>query len=539
MVRGITTARTVVRAVVAFRHAEARVGLFGPPRAGSFFAVRTLLASALMLAACGRPDRADDPAAEAAEALLPRNTGPDAIVVRIPRAGGVARAYLYPRLDSAIWTAAAPAPAPARALGFDDQAGSFLYVDARGAPVRLSLRSGAATATRRPRLVDPRSGDGTAVYGLTDSGVVARLTPTGRWTLVPPGRPREVLPQGDGSLIVVGERGKDAVLWHLWPPETRIVDSARVAGMAGSRRLQAGDRVVLIGNSRVAAVRGRDLAPGREVDLEGTVAAAVSTPSGDRVYVALRGSGRLQVVPRDAADDIEEIELPGEVSELRMDPLGRHLLARPVKGDSALVIAVGSQTVRGAVATQWRADLPLVAPDGHLVLAAGSDARVVDGETLAPLRTLRGAGRDFWYVTSWNGFRPRDARLDEPVQFEGADSAAPGRDSVDPQGAFAGAAPDSSLPPTGGPQPPGAVEAAGAARGAVWYVSLASHSTEDAARAEAERTVAAGTSASVLRGNAGGRLVFRVVVGPYATRAEAEQAGAASGRSHWLFSSTP
>jgi hypothetical protein len=497
--------------------------------------VRTLIAVAFLLVACGRSDRTSDTVVQEADALLPRNTGPDAIVLRIPRTGGAARAYLYPRIDSAIWTAAAAAPAPAHALAFDADAGTLLYLDARGAPVRLNLRSGTATATRRPKLGGAASDDGSAVYGLTDSGTVARLTPTSRWTLIPPSRAREVLPQSDGSVIVVGEQGKDALLWHLWPPETRIVDSARIPGMAGSRRLQAGDRVIFVGEARVTAVRGRDLEPGRVIDLDGQVGPVAATPSGDRVYVALRGERQLQVVPRDGSDDIEEIELPGEVSELRMDPLGRYLLARPSKGDSAWVIALGSQSVRGAVATQWRPDLPLVAPDGRLLLAAGNDVRVVDAETLTPSATARGAGRDFWHVVSWNGFRPRDSRLDAPVQFETGDSAAEGfSDSVDPGGAFSGATP---LPAE--PAPPDPTPQAAPAHAPVWYVSLASHATEVAARAEAERVVIGGVPAMVQRGDAGGRVVFRVVVGPYTTRGAAEGAGAASGRSHWVFSSTP
>lgn len=499
--------------------------------------MRTLLASALLLVACGRSDRPADPATQDASLSPVASAGPDAIVLRIPRAGGTARAYLYPRLDSAVWSAPG-APAAARALGFDSDAGSLVYVDGKGVPVRLGLRSGVASATRRPKLVATASEDGSAIYGVTDSGAVARITPTGRWTLVTPARARDVLPQADGSLIVAGERGKDAMLWHLWPPETRIVDSVRVPGMARARRLQAGDRLVLVGDSSVTAVRGRDLVAGRVVELDGATGPAAATPSGDRVYVALRGTRELHVVPRDAEDDVETIELPGEISELRMDPLGRYLLARPTSGDSAWVISLGTQKVLGAVATQWRVDLPLVAPDGRLLLVSGNDVRIVHAETLAPGGTVRGAARDFWYIASWNGFRPRDSRLDEPVRFATGDSAlvdsaaASGPDSADPSGAFSGALPQ------GDPQPPAPGATPAATRAPAWYVSLASHGSEDVARAEAERIVVAGVSASVQRGEASGRVVYRVVVGPYPTRSDAERAGTASGRSYWIFSGT-
>ena len=501
--------------------------------------MRTLLALALLLVACGRSDHTGGPATQDASLTSVAAAGPDAVILRIARVGGTARAYIYPRLDSAVWSASG-VPAPARALGFDGDGGTLVYVDAKGAPVRLDLRSGAASAMRRPKLVVAASEDGSAVYGVTDSGTVARLTPAGRWSLAPPGRARDVLPQGDGSLIVVGERGKDAVLWHLWPPETRIVDSVRVHGMARARRLQAGDRVVLVGDSSVTAVRGRDLAPGRVVELDGATGPATATPSGDRLYVALRGTRELRVVPRDAEDDVETIELPGEIAELRMDALGRYLLAKPMSGDSAWVVSLGTQKVLGVVATQWRSDLPLVAPDGRLLLATGSDVRIVASETLAPAGSARGAGRDFWHVVSWNGFRPRDSRLDEPVRFATGDSSpidsasATSSDSADPAGAFS----TQPAPPEHGPPAPG-VAAPAAQAAAVWYVSLASHASAEAARAAAERIVVGGVAASVQRGEASGRVVYRVVVGPYPSRGEAERAGAASGRSYWVFSATP
>ena len=528
--------------------------------------MRTLLALALVLVACGRSDRPDDPATHDASPSLTRATGPDPIVLRVARSGGIARAYLYPRLDSAAWTSNAAAPAPERVLGFDADAGQLVFADVKGALVRVDLRSGAVTSTRKPKLVLLASADGQSVFGVTDSGTVARFTPTGRWNFKAPLRPRTLLPQGDGSLVVAADRGESTVLWHLWPPDARIVDSTVISGSAKSVALQAGDRVILVHDASIAAVRGRDLAPSPTVTVDTTILAVESTPSGDRLYVLQRGQKELRVLDRYQGGGGDVVAIPGEAVALRMDPLGRYLLIRPARGDSAWVLAVGSQRVMGAVATSWRNDLPLVAPDGKIALAAGNDVRFVDAETFKSGAVVVGGGKDFWTLVTWNGFRPRDASLDTPVHFEGgrADTGriSPNDTVVDPAGAFAGARPDAprgdlsgvadaragsvavpprSQPPNGTgalPNVAGAMPDGGAASGAVsrgFFVSLASHGTEAQARADARGVVVDGLPAHVATAPANGKVLYRVILGPYATRAAAERAGSLAARPFWIY----
>lgn len=499
--------------------------------------MRTLLALALVLAACGRSDRPADPAAHDASPSLTRASGPDPVVLRIPRSGGAARAYLYPRLDSAVWSSPSAIPAPERTLAFDDEAGQLVIADTKGAPVRLDLRSGDVSITRKPKLLSIASSDGQSVYGVTDSGTVVRFTPSGRWSFKAPLRAREVLPQGDGSLLVEADRGTNAVLWHIWPPDTRIVDSAIVPAAARARSIQAGDRVVLVRDSSFASVRGRDLSASPPVSLSDAIRAVAATPSGDRLYLLLAGKAELRAIDRYREGEGDRIELPGEATELRMDPLGRYLLARPAKGDSAWVIALGAQRVLGAVATAWRADLPAVAPDGRLALVSGNDVRFVDPETFRPGAVVRGGGKDFWTFVAWNGFRPRDASLDEPVHFDSgvapADSGARADSNPFPSPAeVAGTTPTPNA--SAGTQP---AAAAPASRG--YFVSLASHGTEAAARADAATVTIDGVAAHVATAPANGGVVYRVVLGPYGSRAAAEQAGSRSKRPYWIYEAGP
>ena len=100
-----------------------------------------------------------------------------------------------------------------------------------------------------------------------------------------------------------------------------------------------------------------------------------------------------------------------------MDGLGRYLLARFPKADSAWVIAIGTNRLVGAVPTRWEADLPAITPDGDLALLGAKDVVLVDPEKLAVKSTVAAGAKDFWYFFAWDGFRPRPQGLDQPVTF--------------------------------------------------------------------------------------------------------------------------
>jgi len=68
--------------------------------------------------ACAPSDRGDSSARDDAAARR-ASAGPDPVVLRVPRAGGPAVAYVYPRLDSVVWRSTANVPALERVLAFD------------------------------------------------------------------------------------------------------------------------------------------------------------------------------------------------------------------------------------------------------------------------------------------------------------------------------------------------------------------------------------------------------------------------------------
>jgi len=502
------------------------------------------LVVALALVACG-PSDGRDSAAEPGPASAAANRGPDPIVLRMPRTGGRVSAYQYPNLDSVLWRSAQAVPPVARVLGFDVEGGLLAVVDGRGLPTRIDLRAGTVSTASRTRFTSLASSDGVAIYGVGANGSISRLTPSGgEWKQTLPARASDVFPQADGSLIVVAARGPRTVVWQLRPPETRLLDSAEVAGRGRALGAAVGDRVYFASGVELLGVRTRDLEVVPAVVFDAPVTAVAATPSGDRLYVASEGVSALSVVDRYSEEIDATIALPGAASELRVDPLGRYVLARFAVGDSAWVIAVENNRLVGAVGTAWRADLPFVAPDGAIALAQGDDVRFVTGATLQPVRTVENGAADLWHVIHWNGFRPRAAGLDAPVSFSGgsgrADSAA--ADSTDSLTVDSSAVAPDSFPPVP-PIPPETSNVAPAAprtaTGAQYMISFAAVANERLARETAMRLRVAGETPRVVSTDRGGATLFRVVMGPYPTHAEAERIGRLSGRQFWIYEGAP
>src|SRR6185437_8899662 len=158
-----------------------RAGALEPslaPRMLIFPRVRSLIASALVvaagLAACGGGERANPPASRTAS-TTPRPRGIDALLLRVPRAGGAARVVAYPSTDSTVWTASDEVPA------LDRDAGVIAAVDRRGAPLWIDLRLGGVSVATRKAVHGVVSNDGSTIYAIGTDGAVARFTPSGNW----------------------------------------------------------------------------------------------------------------------------------------------------------------------------------------------------------------------------------------------------------------------------------------------------------------------------------------------------------------------
>jgi len=485
----------------------------------------TLVAFVIALVACGGGDRAGTPSTRVtASATAPR--GPDHLVLRVPRAGGAARVYAYPRLDTVMWSADG-APAPSRILAFDDEAGSIAFVDAKGAPGRIDLRQGVASTVTKTKLTGLASWDGSNIYGIAADGGVERYGPNGPWKWKPKLPARAVFPQPDGSVLVLAQHEEGSVVWRVRPPATKIIDSVALGKVNRTLRTQVGDRLYLGSGRELTGVRTKTMQRAASIELSDDIELIEATPSGDRVFVVSKGSTMVEIVDRYREAISGKIELGRHAEDLRVDPLGRYLLARTEGSDSALVIALGTNRVVGSVATKWRADLPFVAPDGGIALAQGADVVLVDAETLRPSARVQGGAADFWYAFRWTGFRPRDARLDKPVDFGG-----PPVDST-------------RLPSDSGAARTDSTHVAPLSRDTVvkrptgYTVSFAALLVADNARELAAQIKVGNEAARVVTAMRDGAAIYRVVLGPYPTRDEAERIGKESKQSYWVYEGGP
>ena len=486
--------------------------------------MRRLLVIALLPLACTGERSAPESTTSAAS-----RPGTDPLLLRVPRGGGSGRVYLYPGVDSVIWSSS-PLPALSRVLGFDAEAGSVAVVDAKGQPVRIDFRLNEAHQATRARLTALTSADGSSIFGVDGKNQVIRLEPSGTtWRFKAKSAPRAVLAQPNGSVIVAYANADRTSLALLHPPDTVVADSADLPPIGRAVRTQIGDRVYFTAEAGLVGVKAKDLSLLRPISFRSRIRALAPTPSGDRLYVTTVLDPEIAVVDRYSERIVARVALPKSPVDLRMDPLGRYLLARNPTSDSAWVVAIGGNRVVGSVATRWTMDLPSVAPDGALALLGVKDVSLVDPESLKPIRTVVGGARDFWYFFSWDGFRPRARGVDEPVSFSNGESSTPatGASSTTPGvlGDTAGSRADSAPPPT--PAPAG------------FIVSFAAVLSEERARQTAAGITVSGSAARVQAVTHGGTTVYRVVLGPFATRDEAEKIGRSSGRQYWIYEAGP
>jgi len=489
--------------------------------------LRRLLALALLCTACTNNDRA---APDSTNFQAPESHGPDALLLRIPRAGGIGRVYVYPKLDSVVWTVD-EAPSLERVLAFDPDAGTIAYVDSKGFPGRLDLRETDVVRASRAKLTSLASANGSDIYGINSKGEIVRLNPTGGdWHFKPPIPARSVFTQPNGELLIAANKGSQTVLWKVRPPDDVAQDSAVLPLSGRAVRTQVGDRIYFSVDSGLVGVKAKDLSPAGTVELPGMVRALAPTPSGDRVYIATAGDSSIFVVDRYSGNVGKAVTLPGAPIDLRMDGLGRYLLARFPKGDSAWVIAIGTNRLVGAVGTRWEADLPAITPDAELAALGAKDVTLIDPDNLAVKSTVEGGARDFWYFFAWNGFRPRPEGLDQPVTFPSESVYFDTTASSTPDG--------SPLSPIARDTSP-TVVVPGNPVTTGFTVSFAALLDAQKAQQLAGTIVVNGTPAHLVATNSAGSPIYRVVLGPYATRDEADRVGRASRRQYWVFEGSP
>jgi hypothetical protein len=155
-----------------------------------------------------------------------------------------------------------------------------------------------------------------------------------------------------------------------------------------------------------------------------------------------------------------------------------------------------------------------------------------------PRIIVRDGAQETWHFVFWNGFRPRASGLDVPVVFP-VDTlyyADPINDSLMATPPVVSdttttARPLQVVPPDTTVRAPSTTS--------VWSVQLAAVLTEDRAREIARTIRVDGAQPRVVVATVDGTRVYRVVMGPFSSRAEADRVGRQSGRDYWVFEGVP
>ncbi len=448
--------------------------------------------SVLLLLACGpKPERLalDRNLHGAARATVPSS------VLRFPEDGGVARLYRVPSLEPSSWKAEDKMPAVERIVGADPEQGLVFALDRKRNLVTLDLE------TRRVRtyLEGVRAatvGPDGALYAVDTGSTVTQMVRRApvRFRAKLQGSPRELHATMTGALLArVGEKapvlevlGSDQAPTTLTLPSDAVVPSFY------------GDLVAVATDTAVILYQTQGKNKPLSIPLSGHPRAVLFSPSGHRLYVAQQDNVLL-VLDRFSGDELDKIELPGPAKGLRGGSFGEWLLVQPETGDSAWVIDVGTHRLLGTVAARWVADLPAIAAPNTLLVRRGDDVVALDLAAKAFPETGRvtGGAADEWLPVTW---RPSD----ETENGVPSDSTAlANADSVQ-----AG---------------PGVYLQVSSSQNPAWASELA------------EKLRGAGLPASVLA-PARSDEAHRVVLGPYATREQAEETGRKIGMPSFIVS---
>jgi hypothetical protein len=468
----------------------------------------------VIIAACSDQPAGDGNITDTVTVAKTTIRGPDALFLRIPRAGGVVRVVAFPNVDSTVWSSSGLVDPPGRVLGFDDDAGILAMVDASSRPVLVDFRVGRIDDEVRFPLNAAVSLDGSTIYGVTSRGDVVRRSPADsvRFNVGAPAR--GVFPLRDGSVLVWTGVGSRGMLSRIRPPANEVIDSLAIPAADLATGTGVGDRLYFAAGDKLQAVQTRTLQLSAPLPVGGSITDVALTPSGDRIYVlaVVAGKPTLVFVDRYRWQIASSLPLEGKPRELRVDPIGRYVLVRGAR-DSVTVIGIAANRILGTIRSEWRTDLPLVAPDASIATVVGKDVVFVGAEDQRQVGRVQGGATELWFSFWWTGFRPRAAGLDQPVTF---DSATVVSDSTQVT-----VSDSVMLPPTPDSAPP---------KPAGFTVSFFTLLSEQRAQAEAAAIRVGDETAHVETVVRNGVPMYRVILGPYPTCADAQRIARAAGK---------
>ncbi len=413
------------------------------------------------------------------------------VAFRIPAIGNQVRLYRLPDLDEVSWRFETTRHRTTSVVGFASNAGLILTLvqgDSVGQDlVALDLISGRSRAIDS-NVVAATIGPSGITYLLHSDGSVAeveqrRAVP---WpdTLAEAER---VWGAARGRLVAATGAGENRALVSLGRGQTPVRQSLP----AGELVLSRWARVAVVAvDSGLAMLAPDDPDSLSFVALSPRPQMPTISPSGHRIY-AILGADELVAVGRFERTVLQRSRLPGQAGAIRMDPLGRVVLVRAAAADSVWIVDAASLRVAASVQSTWADDLPTVAPDGTVLIRTDGTLAAFDWETATVISSVAAREDDLWLVAGWDPHRP-------------------------------------ALELTAGG------EATEQHTGQLLYVQVSSSGNVAWAEDLAQELRSAGLDATVLQPDSTEER-FRVVLGPYTSREEAEENGRRLGRPFWIL----
>ena len=418
--------------------------------------------------------------------ILARSPG---VAIRLPAKGGTPQLYRLPRLTAVDGVLRGKLPPVERVVGLDPESEFLFVTTAKHELLGLDLGSGRVDTVAVAIAQAALGPDGT-LYAVDTLRRVISLSRRTRFAWPQPltALPRDLFGATDQHLVGVIPQDRLLVAAADQPPTVRPI---AVGGDVTASRW--GDLVAVASDSGVTFYDPLGRRDPAFVKLADAPRALAFSPSGHRIYVARRNVPGLAVIDRYERKELDGVALPGPVAALRLDPLGRWLIARPAAGDSAWIVDLPVKRHTGIVPTRWHADLPAISPDGMLIYRRGNDVVSARPDSLTDVGKVTNGAADVWILTTW---LPRGVPA-SPVSTAAAESAGAGAE---------------------GPL----------------YVQVSTSQNPEWSGHLADDLSRAGMAARVLapqHPDDG----YRVVLGPFATRAQAEATGRRLGRPFWIY----
>ena len=467
-----------------------------------------LLPLTLLLLGCAGSPRGETARGEADSLSTAEASLAPTVAFRLPTGGGPVTAYAFPALEPLRRSLGTRTAKPRAALGIDLAGRRLIYRDSAGAVASFDLVASREKTIAPPGALAALGSDGT-LLAVDSTGAVTESQPWGTrpWPSRLGRGVREVFAAPGGRLIAIRHARGDSLLVSSREAGVSLAEPVPEAVDRSASR--DGDAVAFATDSGVAVLEDRE--PGRPwfVSVAGRPRAVAFSPSGHRLYVALRAKSELAVIDRFARRERPAIALPGPAAALRFDPWGRVLLARSegeAEGGETWVIGSASDEVVERLRTRWGTDLPTVSESGVLLSREGNAIVARDLRSLDSLGAVADGARDLWFAGRWASTAATAAARQEARAADPTRRAAPAQPTAP--------APAAAAPPS------------------LW-VQVSVSRNETWARALAQELTAEGHAAAVVEPKNPGD-GWRVMTGPYRSRDAADSAGRALNRPYWV-----